>query len=146
MTETLREQVRQVGDVSVVAGRGPGQMGWYQFAADHLVAGKSVLDVGCGLGAGLALLAKPARSVKGQDLDPRLARPEVMIGPIEEIQDKSYDVLTCIDVIEHIEQDEAFVQQMGRVARETVFVSTPNWTASRCQWPYHVREYTPRQL
>ncbi|MCC6718137.1 MAG: methyltransferase domain-containing protein [Acetobacteraceae bacterium] len=146
MAEALRGAVRQVGDVSVTAGRGPGQMGWYQFAADHLVAGKSVLDVGCGLGAGLALLAKSARSVKGQDLDPRLVRPEVMIGPIEEIPDKSYDVLTCIDVIEHIEQDEAFVRQMGRVARETVFVSTPNWTTSRCQWPYHVREYTPRQL
>ena len=26
------------------------------------------------------------------------------------------------------------------------YLTTPNWTAGRCQWPYHVREYTPRQL
>ncbi|NJN84347.1 MAG: methyltransferase domain-containing protein [Caldilineaceae bacterium] len=146
MTSALRSQVRQIGDDSVVAGRGPGQMGWYQYAANHLVAGKSVLDVGCGMGVGLDLLSRAAREARGQDLDPRLARADVTVGPIKEIPDKSFDVITCVDVIEHVEQDEAFVRELGRIARETVFVSTPNWTTSRCAWPYHIREYTPRQL
>jgi 2-polyprenyl-3-methyl-5-hydroxy-6-metoxy-1,4-benzoquinol methylase len=141
-----RDAVRQVGDESVTAGRGPGQMGWYHFAAESLVVGRSVLDVGCGLGAGLDVLARTASKAHGQDLDSRLARPEVTIGPIEAFTDKSFDVVTCIDVIEHVEADKAFVLQLGRIARETVFVTTPNWTILRQRWPYHVREYTPRQL
>jgi SAM-dependent methyltransferase len=144
--EPAARPAREVGDTSVDAGRGPGQMGWYQFAADHLVAGRSVLDAGCGLGVGLDLLAGSAAHAHGQDLDPRLARPDVTIGPLENIADKSYDVVTCIDVIEHVEADHAFVLQLGRIARQAVLVTTPNWTVSRCHWPYHIREYTPRQL
>ncbi|MBV1799997.1 bifunctional 2-polyprenyl-6-hydroxyphenol methylase/3-demethylubiquinol 3-O-methyltransferase UbiG [Siccirubricoccus sp. G192] len=138
--------VRQVGDTSVDAGRGPGQLPWYEYAARTICRDKVVLDVGCGLGNGLDILAKTAREVRGQDLDGRLVRPNVHIGPLEGIPDKSVDVITCVDVIEHVEQDEAFVRQLARVARERIFVSTPNWTLSRCEWPYHVREYTPRQL
>lgn len=137
---------RTTGDESIDAGRGLGQMGWYQYAADHLVAGKTVLDVGCGLGGGLELLAQHARDARGQDLDPRLASPRVTIGAVEDIPSKSVDVITCVDVIEHVEEDAAFVRELGRIARETVFVSTPNWTVSRCAWPYHIREYTPREL
>lgn len=137
---------REVGDTSVDAGRGPGQLGWYEYAARNLCQGKSVLDAGCGLGLGLDILARSATSASGQDLDPRLERPGVMIGSIESIPDKSVDVITCVDVIEHVEEDAAFVRQLARIARETIFVTTPNWTLSRCQWPYHIREYTPRQL
>lgn len=143
--ETIRT-VREVGDESVEAGRGLGQMGWYHYAAERLVAGKSVLDVGCGLGRGLDVLAQRAASARGQDLDARLARPDVTIGRLEDMPSKSVDVITCVDVIEHVDADADFVLQLGRIARETVFVSTPNWALSRCQWPYHVREYTPRQL
>ncbi len=142
----MDREVRVVGDTSVDAGRGLGQMGWYHYAANHLVAGKSVLDVGCGLAGGLDVLAKTAATAQGQDLDPRLARPDIMIGPVEQIADKSFDVVTCIDVIEHVDADAEFVLQLGRIARETVFVTTPNWSLSRCRWPYHIREYTPRQL
>ena len=121
-------------------------MGWYDYAARHLVEGKSVLDVGCGLAAGLDVLSRKAADARGQDLDPRLQRANVFIGPVTDIPEKSVDVVTCIDVIEHIEEDAEFVRHLGRIARDIVFVSTPNWALSRCQWPYHVREYTPRQL
>jgi hypothetical protein len=82
---------------------------------------------------------------RGTRRESRLARPDVTIGPLEAIPDKSYDVVTCIDVVEHVEADADFVRQLGRIARRTVFVTTPNWTVSRCQWPYHIREYTPRR-
>lgn len=142
----MKRTVRQIGDVSVDAGRGPGQLPWYEYAARNLVAGKTVLDVGCGLGLGLEILARTASEVTGQDLDARLARPNVRICQLEEIADKSFDLITCIDVIEHVEDDSNFVVQLGRIARERIFVSTPNWAITRCQWPYHIREYTPRQL
>ena len=142
--ETAR-QVLPCGARNVEDGRGPGQLPWYEFAA-RLVANKSVLDAGTGLGRGLEILRRTAAGVEGQDLDPRLARPDIQIRELAEIPSKSFDVVVSIDVIEHVEDAKDFVRQLARIAREAIFVTTPNWTASRCQWPYHVREYTPRQL
>ena len=105
-----------------------------------------MLDVGAGLGDGLRILRQQASVVEGQDLDPRLADRGIHIVSIDEIPDRSCDVVTSIDVIEHIEDDGWFVRSLARIARQGIFVTTPNWTASRCQWPYHLREYTPRQL
>lgn len=133
------------GDEAPSAGRGPGQLGWYRFAS-QFGRGKSVLDVGCGLGSGLQILSESASSARGIDLDERLAAPNVDIMPISDCMTKSVDVVICIDVIEHVEEDVAFCQQLARVARELIVVTTPNWTASRCAWPYHVREYTPVQF
>lgn len=145
MAAKLRTDARKVGDLSVEAGRGPGQLQWYEFATT-LFRGKSVLDAGCGLGKGLDILRRGNNLVRGQDLDPRLASESVFVGPLEELEAKSFDVVTCMDVIEHVEDDRNFAAQLCRVAREHVFVSTPNWTITRCQWPYHIREYTPREL
>lgn len=136
---------RTVGDTSVDAGRGPGQLAWYEYAL-RFVAGKSVLDAGCGLGKGLAILGSRAAHITGQDLDERLATERVLIGPLAQIPSKSYDVVTSIDVVEHVEDDANFAMQLCRIARDGVFVTTPNWTITRCEWPYHIREYTPRQL
>jgi SAM-dependent methyltransferase len=136
--------VKECGDESVSAGRGPGQLPWYRFASG-LVAGKTVLDVGCGLGKGMEILRQNAASVNGQDLDPRLAGPEIHIGPVDQIPGKSYDVVTCFDVIEHVQDDQEFVRHLVRIARQGLFLTTPNWTTGRCRWPYHVREYTPQQ-
>jgi hypothetical protein len=138
-------QARVVGDVSVEAGRGPGQLPWYQFAS-QFVKGKTVLDAGCGLGEGLKILQQTAVKAVGQDLDQRLERSDILVVPLQDIPSKSYDVVTSIDVVEHVEQDKDFVVQLCRIARECVFVTTPNWTITRCQWPYHLREYTPAQL
>jgi SAM-dependent methyltransferase len=146
MVNSTLAAVRQIGDDGVEAGRGPTQLGWYIFAAS-LLQGKTVLDVGCGLGHGLAILARSAHQVRGQDIDARLmSESNVVLGPLELIPDKSFDIATCIDVVEHVEDDIAFIKQLARVAREALFLTTPNWTISRCVWPYHLREYTPREF
>jgi hypothetical protein len=36
--------------------------------------------------------------------------------------------------------------ELKRIAREAIFITTPNWTISRCAWPFHLREYTPMEL
>jgi SAM-dependent methyltransferase len=138
-------KARDCGDVDVAAGRAPTQLGWYAFAT-RFVAGKTVLDIGCGLGDGLAILRRTATLVRGQDLDPRLAAPDRLILPIAEIPDRSYDVVVSIDVIEHVEDPPSFLGDCARIACEGFFLSTPNWSASRCAWPYHLREYTPEQF
>jgi len=142
---TKLEPVRSCGDESVDAGRGPGQLGWYEFAR-RFVKGKSVLDVGCGTGKGLDLLASSAALAEGQDLDERLARQNVRIAPLEAIPSGSYDIAVSIDVIEHVQDPKSFLGQLKRIARQSIFLSTPNWTASRCQWPFHLREYTPQEF
>jgi SAM-dependent methyltransferase len=135
------------GDESALAGRKPLQMGWYRLAAS-LVPGQTVLDVGCGSGEGLKVLAAQAREAIGIDLDERMRREDlrIEIKGLAEVPDKSVDVCVCVDVIEHVEDDLEFVRQIVRVSRKLVFVSTPNYTAGRNTWPYHVREYTPRQF
>lgn len=136
--------VKECGDESVSAGRGPGQLQWYRFAAG-LVEDKTVLDAGCGLGKGMEILRQKAISVHGQDLDQRLQGPDIYIGPLDQIPSKSYDVVTSFDVIEHVEDDAGFIRQLARIARRGLFLTTPNWTTGRCRWPYHIREYTPQQ-
>ena len=138
---------RTCGDDEMLSGRGPSQMGWYQFVS-QFVDGQTVLDVGCGSGEGLKILAQRATDTLGIDLDDRLRRTDVRveIKPVEAMPDKSYDVVVCMDVIEHIERDRAFVLELARVARNAVFVTTPNYTLSRNRNPYHVREYTPREF
>jgi 2-polyprenyl-3-methyl-5-hydroxy-6-metoxy-1,4-benzoquinol methylase len=145
MEAQAHRQARVVGDSSVEAGRGAGQLPWYEFAAS-IFRGKRVLDAGCGLGLGLDILRRSNNEVLGQDLDPRLERPGIIIGSLASIPSRSYDAVTCIDVIEHVEDDRSFAGELCRIARESVFVTTPNWTITRCHWPYHIREYTPQEL
>jgi hypothetical protein len=136
---------RICGDENPLAGRGPGQLPWYTFAT-RFTAGRTVLDAGCGSCKGLDLLAESAREARGQDLDSRLARSDVFIGSLSKIPSGAVEIVTSIDVVEHVEEPEAFVSDLVRVASVGVFLTTPNWTAGRCLWPYHLREYTPGEF
>lgn len=142
-------ETRECGDEAVDAGRGSGQRGWYEWAAQHVI-GPRVIDVGCGLGYGLDILRSGAPDVFGQDLDPRLARPSVLIGPLSTVPTGFAETVVSIDVIEHVPDDAGFLRELARIATRRILLSTPNWTAGVGSglppWPYHVREYTPRQL
>jgi SAM-dependent methyltransferase len=143
--ENKSNTARACGDAGIDAGRGPGQRGWYKWLATR-VAGASVLDVGCGLGYGLALLRSTALEVTGQDVDPQLASADIVVQPLDAIRSDAFDIVTAVDVIEHVTEDREFVSHLARIARSRVLLTTPNWTAGRCSWPFHVREYTPAQL
>lgn len=134
-------QNRQCGDTEVSAGRGSGQEPWYAFIGPQF-KGDTVLDVGCGLGAGIDILAASGCFPIGQDLDERLRRDDVLITPLESLPSAAYDCITCIDVVEHVENDAQFVAELVRCARKAVFLTTPLSTYNRPLWPYHVREYT----
>ncbi|MCP5006191.1 MAG: class I SAM-dependent methyltransferase [Planctomycetes bacterium] len=133
------------GDTDMVAGRAGTQIQWYEFAATFC-HGQDVLDVGCGQGKGIPFLSNHANSVRGIDMDKRLESELIEKKDIANIDSKSVDTIVCIDVLEHVEDDTAFIANLARVAREKILLSTPNYAASFCRWPYHVREYLPHEL
>jgi 2-polyprenyl-3-methyl-5-hydroxy-6-metoxy-1,4-benzoquinol methylase len=107
----------------------------------YLDVGETVLDVGFGLGYGLTILSIKASSVTGIDVDrkcvdyctgalygrnPKLHSLILYDGKTIPFEHDHFDIVTCIDVIEHVEDYEKFLSELIRVSRKGVFISTPN--------------------
>jgi SAM-dependent methyltransferase len=88
-----------------------------------LPAGARVLDAGCGSGRTMEELVRYGE-VSGIELNPEaasLARRrggfDVRIGRLEELpwEDDTFDLITCLDVIEHTPDDRATLTELSRV-------------------------------
>ena len=83
---------------------------------------ENILEVGCGGGGDLALLAKHGK-VWGVELSPRLAQRARRRGVAQGIYaetdvfddkvDRNVDLLCMFDVLEHIEDDDLFVRRLS---------------------------------
>ena len=94
--------------------------------------GKSVLDVGCGLGNDLSRFARGGSVVTGVDISPRaieLARENfrqrglsgsfaVMNGEALQFADRSFDVVYCHTVLHFTPQPERMVSEIRRVLKD----------------------------
>jgi SAM-dependent methyltransferase len=125
----------------------------YLFAG-QLVAGKTVLDVGCGVGYGaqkLGLLG--AASVTAFDISPEAvahaaqfyAHPAVRfeVADAEKFSlDAKFDVVTCFEMIEHVQHPDRVLRCIRRHLKPDGFViaSTPRFLGEK-RTPYHVREF-----
>lgn len=120
----------------------------YHFVAP-LVAGKRVLDVACGEGYGSALLARHAAHTTGADISgAAIAHARNAYGGIANLffvaapctkvplPDASVDVVISFETIEHIREQEAFVDEVARLLAPdgVLILSCPN-----------KREYTDRR-
>jgi len=133
------------GDYSATIGIGtvvPAQIEAYFLALNkYLNEGATVLDVGFGLGYGLNILAIKAREVSGVDVDvkvldycrdtvegrnPRLVHLGLYDGYNLPFPNGHFDIVTCVDVLEHVEDYHRFLDELLRVADKGVFISTPN--------------------
>lgn len=134
------------GIVDILTYRESTQLGWYNWIARECI-NNTVLDVGCGLGKGLKLLAQaPGSKVYGVDEDKRLSRRiENFIEGLDNIED-SYDIVTCIDVIEHVINDVKFFEKLYNIAKKKLFITTPNFSRSLAKNPAHCRELTISQF
>jgi SAM-dependent methyltransferase len=84
-----------------------------------------ILDVGCGTGANLKVLAAYGRA-EGVDISPQAVDfcrerglDSVKLGAIEELpyDDDSFELVTALDVVEHLDDDVAGLREMRRVLR-----------------------------
>mgnify|MGYP001248558802 CR=1 FL=1 len=132
----------------ILAGRKPLQLNWYRWAS-RLYTWKSVLDIGCGSCVGLGLVRNGgAASVVGQEVDVRLAglEDDIIFNTIDNIPSKNYDVVLCIDVIEHVIEDFEFFRHLVRIAKNNLMITTPNYACSKARNQHHCREYTIPQF
>ena len=108
----------------------------------HPLAAKTALDVGCGAGLLAEPLARLGAKVTGLDAAAPLiavarehARASALeidyrAGELAEL-DGQFDLITCMEVIEHVADPAAFVKQLAaRLAPNGLLIlSTPNATA-----------------
>ncbi len=102
------------------------------------LAPKTVLDVGCGEGFTLMRLREKKigealtgidfleRAIKiGKELHPEL---KLRTGSIYEIpfKDKSFDLVICNEVLEHIDDPEKGLAELARVTKEYCLISVPH--------------------
>ena len=134
------------------------------YFASRFAQGRTVLDAGCGAGQGTAhMAANGAQYVVGVDLSPEAvgyARSRwVVKGAARNLafgcmnaselgfQDRSFDMVTSIEVIEHLNDPEGYLAEIRRLLRDggILVLSTPNKRISSptpgSMWPHHVREF-----
>ncbi|HEX7294914.1 MAG TPA: class I SAM-dependent methyltransferase, partial [Pyrinomonadaceae bacterium] len=89
-----------------------------------------ILDVGCGTGANLQMLAKH-RNAEGVDVSQQAVAfchhrglDCVKLGAIEQLpyENESFDLVTALDVIEHLDDDVAGLGEIRRVLRPGGYV------------------------
>jgi ubiquinone/menaquinone biosynthesis C-methylase UbiE len=131
----------------------------YHFAA-RWTAGKRVLDVACGEGYGSALLARGAASVTGIDVSEaaiaHARRTYAEAGNLDFVRAScdrlplaagSVDVAVSFETLEHIAEQEAFLDELARVLSPggVLILSCPNkreYSDERA----HVNEFHVKEL
>jgi len=118
-----------------------------------------LLEVGCGVGRGIAILSDHCDQYTGIDKNEQLigllrqTYPGALfinqsVPPLEGIPSDTYDCVVAFQVIEHIENDDLFVRELHRVLKDKgqLIITTPNIKRSLTRNPWHVREYTAEGL
>jgi len=110
----------------------------------HPLAGKTALDVGCGAGLLCEPLARMGAAVTGVDAAPEnieAAKAHAQLSGLDidyragEIAEQGlgrFDVVTSMEVIEHVTDPAAFVAELARHLKPDglMLLSTPNRTAA----------------
>jgi 2-polyprenyl-3-methyl-5-hydroxy-6-metoxy-1,4-benzoquinol methylase len=129
----------------------------YVVAKDY-VSG-DVLEVGCGEGRGIGEVIGNANSFTAVDkiesvihlLQKKYPAGKFIsmnIPPLGELKSNTYDVVLSFQVIEHIQNDKLFLEEIYRVLKPggIALITTPNRKMSLSRNPWHVREYLPMEL
>jgi SAM-dependent methyltransferase len=130
-----------------------------ELARLSLPPGARVLDAGCGSGRTLEEL-RGLGEISGIELSPDAAAVarsrgdfDVRIGRLEELpwEEDTFDLITCLDVIEHTPDDRATLSELRRVSKPGgwLLVTVPAYQALWSQHDeanHHFRRYERRTL
>ena len=126
-------------------------------------AGLEVVDMACGEGYGVEVLARHARRVTGVDANPeaheharlRYSRPGVrFVRDLVERFEEPCDAVVFLQTIEHVEDPESILRHFKGMLRPggSAYVSTPNLLtlappgAAKSDNPWHVKEYRAEEF
>jgi SAM-dependent methyltransferase len=147
----------------------PMQMGGELVEAEHMARylwstsfcrDMRVLDAGCGIGYGAAMLhGAGASEVVGVDVSEtaiEIARSRVPDGVWLEVADlvdlpfpdDQFDRIVCFEVIEHVDHPELVLDELARVLAPggLLLISSPNRDRYVPGNPHHKREFLPSEL
>jgi SAM-dependent methyltransferase len=131
----------------------------YEWIAERC-AGLDVVDMACGEGYGVEVLARRARRVTGVDANPeayeharlKYTRPGIrFVRDLIESYSEPCDAVVFLQTIEHLQDPEAALRHFKEMC-DTVYVSTPNLLslapagAQKSDNPWHVREYRAEEF
>jgi SAM-dependent methyltransferase len=119
-----------------------------------LAEGRKVLDIACGEGYGVDLLAQVAASAVGIDLDERIvqraslryarANVEFKQGSVADIPngDGEFDLVVCFETIEHVAEQAQALSELKRVlsGNGILAISTPDSAVGTEHNQFHVKE------
>lgn len=119
----------------------------------------NVLEIGCGTGRGVAVLADKVSAYTGVDKNEELMNKlsleypsfkfiDMFLPPLKDIPSNTYDFVITFQVIEHIENDDYFLKEAARVLKPggKLYLTTVNKKFSLTRNPWHVREYVAHEL
>jgi SAM-dependent methyltransferase len=118
-----------------------------------------ILDAGCGSGRNMVELSEfgTAVGLESSERGAEVARArgvgEVVVAAIETMPFEAdrFDLITCLDVLEHIEDDRAALRELRRVARPggVLLITVPAYPqlwSSHDELNRHYRRYTRPEL
>ena len=118
-----------------------------------------VLELGCGEGRGIDIILKKSKSYTAIDkiksvievLSLKYKKNNFLASnfpPLDKIKDNSFDTIISFQVIEHLKDDELFVSEIKRILRPggIALITTPNIKMTLTRNPWHIREYTSKEL
>lgn len=164
MTEPVARNVRDDGERFL-----PDAHARELMAAEHLAryawaapaaAGQVVLDAGCGVGYGTAMLVRAgAREAVGVDLsveavadakqdfgnEAAFERGDLLALPFDSDR---FTLVVCFEAIEHVADPERALAELDRVLAPggALLLSSPNRGVYPAINPFHVHEYTASEL
>lgn len=115
--------------------------------------GTSILDIGTYRGDFLNII-KSDYDIAGIDMNmdrvqlsnKNLGQDVVILGNIQKglnFKDNSFDTITCMEVLEHLDEPEKALEELVRVSRKRVIITVPHNENLRYVLCIHCAKYTP---